>query len=1395
MGNDNDDHHVRLRRTQSVTRAEEITTSEQKQRKSQPDKPIHKPRDSLFSWSSNFNDFSGLVNWGFLLLTMGGIRLLLENFIKYGIRVDPMQWFNVLTGKDEGDASYPSIVLGMYATVPIVICLIIEKGLSVEIIAETSGRMAHVFNLVVLLMIPIVVIYLRGTSFALIGSVGICVLYSILFMKLWSYVQVNLWCRMSQKQHKNSISGKRRESFSIDRRRESEDFNGNALPNGYTEHHQPPTLVKYPDNLSLKDLFYFLCAPTLCYELNFPRTTRIRKRFLIKRLVEFVVGVNIVMALFQQWMIPSVKNSLVPFSNMEFTKATERLLKLAIPNHFIWLCLFYLTFHSFLNLLGEILHFADRNFYCDWWNSNNVDVFWRTWNMPVHRWCVRHLYIPIVDMGYNKTVASIIVFFVSAFFHEYLVSVPLKTFKIWAFMGMMAQIPLSFISKFLETNMGERWGNVLVWASLILGQPLCILVYYHDYVIQNFNHIEKEFSNFNSMLEKENSFDFSKYLKGNLNVNHLKGKIFKSEDSEKIFERNLRLPNDTIPLHYNLRLRTNIHNNDPDYHGDVRIKFQVLEPTDTITIHSTNVIRWIDLFNGPDIEIFNLPFTMNHFFNLLIIRIPRLLNPQEERTLRIEFSGQITDSIRGFYRTSYRRQSGELAPLASTFLHPIFARNVFPCYDEIRYRTSFDLAIEHHVTYNAVSNMPVLSRVPTDFGFITTTFETTPMMPISALAFTISDFTSVTNENENLPMSVWANPFLIGDGRADNGLLLHEQTWNTLEGIFNISFSLPKSDVILIPTSFIDSVNWGLIGLPENWVITGSFEDPPELGIIFANKNAHQYFGNLVSQSSWAYSWLSTGVSKLYENIVIDIINPERHQWEHFLIDFLDIMFQLDTFNFLPPLNRYPESDQEIIRKFDVPDEVKGAIILRMLKEALGDEIFTEGVREYLLDMQYKSASPDDLFRNVQKVYDVLSPGNNVDLGLMMTPWLEVSGFPLLTVQRTENGLKLKQETFQQVHNELFNIPISFTTSKALDFDNTTTNLWMTAEEMDLNVDNDIDWGIFNLRDTSFYLTNYDDQLWRGINNALNNDHEAIHFLNRGTLFADFSRFFQEDFHISSVVFLEMMRSLRLEFHPHVWNRATSGMILKQLRLRGSEFDEDHTNFMKNLMTTVYGRFPVEWSSPWNDIIAAQSVTFFSCFSGVELCREDAMNALIQYLETGVTSVPYEFQCSALMGANETIWTMVLDNALETGNTSVIQSNLARLSCSQDKLLIETLINIILDPTIDLIQDQFRHFMFSSVLLNSNLASYEAVIDTVETRYEELEAVGVNILTVLFNAAFVTNTEQQAERFLNILSQHSPWPIEQEQIEFVINRNIEYVQRNAEELREWYASLAEIQNS
>ena len=59
---------MRLRRTNSTSKAEDIVTEDAKVRRSQPDKPIHSPRDSLISGTSAFQNYEGMVNWAFLLL-------------------------------------------------------------------------------------------------------------------------------------------------------------------------------------------------------------------------------------------------------------------------------------------------------------------------------------------------------------------------------------------------------------------------------------------------------------------------------------------------------------------------------------------------------------------------------------------------------------------------------------------------------------------------------------------------------------------------------------------------------------------------------------------------------------------------------------------------------------------------------------------------------------------------------------------------------------------------------------------------------------------------------------------------------------------------------------------------------------------------------------------------------------------------------------------------------------------------------------------------------------------------------------------------------------------------------------------------------------------------------
>jgi diacylglycerol O-acyltransferase 1 len=187
--------------------------------------------------------------------------------------------------------------------------------------------------------------------------------------------------------------------------------------------------------------------------------------------------------LVQQWILPILLNSTVPFRETNVLVIIERILKLSVPNHVIWLMMFYAYFHSFLNITAELLRFGDREFYGDWWNATTVERFWQIWNIPVHNFCARHIYKPLVKMGITKLQASMIVFFISAFFHEYLVSLPLRMFRLWSFFGMIMQLPFAFIvKKYFHGN----YGNMAVWFSLIVGQPAAILMYMHDYYVDNY---------------------------------------------------------------------------------------------------------------------------------------------------------------------------------------------------------------------------------------------------------------------------------------------------------------------------------------------------------------------------------------------------------------------------------------------------------------------------------------------------------------------------------------------------------------------------------------------------------------------------------------------------------------------------------------------------------------------------------------------------------------------------------------------------------------------------------------------------------------------------------------------------------------------------------------------
>ena len=92
-------------------------------------------------------------------------------------------------------------------------------------------------------------------------------------------------------------------------------------------------------------------------------------------------------------------------------------MRLSVPNTVAWIMGFYNFFHIFLNIMAEILKFADRHFYMDWWNCRNLEEYWKTWNLPVHFWFIRHCYNPLLSRGISRMQANIVVFLLSAVGH------------------------------------------------------------------------------------------------------------------------------------------------------------------------------------------------------------------------------------------------------------------------------------------------------------------------------------------------------------------------------------------------------------------------------------------------------------------------------------------------------------------------------------------------------------------------------------------------------------------------------------------------------------------------------------------------------------------------------------------------------------------------------------------------------------------------------------------------------------------------------------------------------------------------------------------------------------------------------------------------------------------
>lgn len=211
--------------------------------------------------------------------------------------------------------------------------------------------------------------------------------------------------------------------------------------------------VTFPQNISIKSYFMFTLFPTVVYQFEYPRTQNIRWLYVFEKLCA-IFGIIYLMIMNAQLFVYPACQSAMELREQEWAGVTTSskewfyLLAELIPVMTIqYMLTFYLIWDAILNCVAELTRFADRYFYGDWWNCLVWSEFARIWNVPVHKFLLRHVYHSSMNHYKINTVqATMFTFVLSALLHEMCMMVIYRKIRPYLFLFQLAQLPMTYVT-------------------------------------------------------------------------------------------------------------------------------------------------------------------------------------------------------------------------------------------------------------------------------------------------------------------------------------------------------------------------------------------------------------------------------------------------------------------------------------------------------------------------------------------------------------------------------------------------------------------------------------------------------------------------------------------------------------------------------------------------------------------------------------------------------------------------------------------------------------------------------------------------------------------------------------------------------------------------------------
>ncbi len=255
----------------------------------------------------------------------------------------------------------------------------------------------------------------------------------------------------------------------------------------------------------------------------------------------------------------------------------------------------------------------------------------------------------------------------------------------------------------------------------------------------------------------------------------------------------------------------------------------------------------------------------------------------------------------------------------------------------------------------------------------------TKVMVFAAADFSIKNFKTLKLHQHCVPVSSWIYADSPEAGFDDYKCSLRAlQFYDSLIG----PYVYQKLANVQSNTRFGGMENAGNIFYDENTVDgTKSAEN------LVAHEVAHQWFGNTVTEKNWRDIWLSEGFATYLTDLYIKYRYGNEKFKERMRMERQKVI-RYNSFQRHPVVYDEPEN---LFRLLNPNSYEKGAWVLYMLHQKMGDAKFFQLLRNFYQTYRLKNAGTEDFIAMAEKIY-----GEN--LKTFFEQWLYRSGVPVLDI-------------------------------------------------------------------------------------------------------------------------------------------------------------------------------------------------------------------------------------------------------------------------------------------------------------------------------------------------------------------------------------------------------------